>query len=96
MQTIVDDPMPVNRDAKIQELILLYTTGVITLAMVVKGLMELGYTFSSNDPVEAAAEITAEQKQKSIDMMGDPYADPNSGVGDSEGNTGEQIDMGQS
>lgn len=96
VQTIVDDPMPVNRDAKIQELILLYTTGVITLAMVVKGLMELGYTFSSNDPVEAAAEITAEQKQKSIDMMGDPYADPNSGVGDSEGNTGEQIDMGQS
>ena len=95
--TIVDDPMPVNRDAKIQELMLLYTSGVITLAMVVKGLMELGYTFSSNDPEEAAAEISAEQKQKSIDMMGDPYADPNSGVGDPAGNTGDsagQIDAG--
>lgn len=82
--TIVDDPMPVNRDAKIQELILLYTSGVITLAMVVRGLMELGYTFPDNDPDAAAAMIQAEQKQKSIDMMGDPYANGEGGVGEDD------------
>lgn len=83
--TIVDDPMPVNRDAKIQELILLYTSGVIMLEMVISGLMELGYQFPSNDPAEAAKLINAEQKQKSIDMMGDPYADGNGGIGDDQG-----------
>ena len=82
--TIVDDPMPVNRDAKIQELILLYTSGVITLSMVVQVLMELGYQFPDNDPETAAAMISAEQKQKSIDMMGDPYANGDGGIGDDE------------
>ena len=82
VSTIVDDPMPVNRDAKIQELILLYTSGVIMLEMVVSGLMDLGYQFPSNDPAEAAAMINAEQKQKSIDMMGDPYAGGDGGTGD--------------
>lgn len=84
VQTIVDDPMPVNRDAKIQELMLLYTSGVITLSMVVSGLMELGYKFPDNDPQKAADMISAEQKQKSIDMMGDPYADGSGGTGDNQ------------
>ena len=82
--TIVDDPMPVNRDAKIQEVILLYTSGVITLDMVVQALMDLGYQFPSNDPKEAADMINAEQKQKSIDMMGDPYATGDGGTGDED------------
>ena len=82
--TIVDDPMPVNRDAKIQEIILLYTSGVITLSMVVQVLMELGYQFPDNDPETAAAMISAEQKQKSIDMMGDQYANGDGGIGDDE------------
>ena len=96
VQTIVDDPMPVNRDAKIQELMLLYTSGVITLSMVVSGLMELGYDFGTSDPEEAAAKISAEQKQKSIDMMGDPYANGEGGVGaeDETGIEGEQIPLG--
>lgn len=92
--TIVDDPMPVNRDAKIQELILLYTSGVITLAMVVQGLMDLGYKFPSDNPDEAAAAISAEQKQKSIDMMGDPYANGDSGIGDETGSDEPMIDAG--
>ena len=99
VQTIVDDPMPVNRDAKIQELILLYTSGVITLSMVVSGLMALGYSFPSNDPEQAAQMIKDEQKQKSIDMMGDPYAlgdggiDPNTGqpTGGGQGGNGGQF-----
>ena len=107
VQTIVDDPMPVNRDAKIQELVLLYTTGVITLAMVVSALQELGYKFSDNDPQKAADFITAEQKQKSINMMGDPYAQGDAGTGNSQfgnnqgsgfdsqnGQNGSQISLG--
>lgn len=98
VQTIVDDPMPVNRDAKIQELILLYTSGVITLSMVVSGLMTLGYSFPSNDPEQAAQMIQAEQKQKSIDMMGDPYAYGDGGTGDLNAGGGDQFlpnDQGQ-
>ena len=92
VQTIVDDPMPVNRDAKIQELILLYTSGVVTLSMVIQDLMTLGYQFPSNDPEEAAMMINAEQKQKSIDMMGDPYSGGEGGIGDEE-DTGESEGM---
>ena len=80
--TIVDDPMPVNRDAKIQELMLLYTSGVVTLSMVVEGLQTLGYKFPDDNPEIAAQMIMDEQKQKSIDMMGDPYAGGDGGVGD--------------
>lgn len=82
--TIVDNPMPVNRDAKVQELMLLYTSGVITLSMVVSALMELGYQFPSSDPQMAAEMIREEQKQKSQDMMGDPYAYGDAGVGEGE------------
>lgn len=96
--SIVDDPMPVNRDAKVQELILLYTSGVISLGMVVQGLMDIGYKFPSDDPEEAAALIAAEQKQKSIDMMGDPYSDGSGGIGDDfgdeSGGANGQIDAG--
>lgn len=80
--SIVDDPMPVNRDAKIQEVILLYTSGVITLPMVVKVLQDLGYEFDDPDPKKAAEAINAEQKQKNIDLMGDPYAGGAGGIGD--------------
>lgn len=107
VQTIVDDPMPVNRDAKIQELMLLYTSGVITLTMVVSSLMELGYEFADTDPEKAAKIIQAEQKQKSIDMMGDPYAqggmgtgtdqfgnNQDQGFGNQGGNSGGQMSLG--
>lgn len=74
VQTIVDDPMPINRDAKIQELILLYTSGAITLSMVVSGLMTLGYEFPDSDPELAAQMITEEQNAKAQAAFGDPYA----------------------
>lgn len=96
--SIVDDPMPVNRDAKIQEVILLYTSGVITLPMVVKVLQDLGYEFDDPDPKKAAEAINAEQKQKNIDLMGDPYAGGAGGIGDESdpnaGMQGGQIDAG--
>lgn len=82
--TIVDDPMPVNRDAKIQEVILLYTSGVISLAMVVKVLMDLGYDFPDNDPEKAAALIDAEQTKKLQASFGTQFGD--------ESGTGEEGD----
>ena len=89
VQTIVDDPMPVNRDAKLQELILLYTSGAITLSMVVTGLMALGYEFPDNDPEIAAQIITEEQNARNAAAFGDPYAGGDAGIGGEEDSGGD-------
>lgn len=48
--TKVDTPMPVNRDAKIQEIILVWTSGLITTAQAQAALQELGgYQFVNGD-----------------------------------------------
>lgn len=47
--SIVGDPVPVNRDAKIQEIILLFTSGLITVAQAQAQLASLGYTFQDGD-----------------------------------------------
>lgn len=47
--SIVGEPIPVNRDAKIQEVILLFTSGLITVAQAQAELAKLGYSFMHGD-----------------------------------------------
>ena len=47
--SVCDDPMPVNREAVVQELMLLFTSGVITIEMVQSELSKLGYKFAAGD-----------------------------------------------
>lgn len=44
-----DDPMPVNRDARVQEVMLLFTANLITIAMAQAELSKLGYDFTGVD-----------------------------------------------
>lgn len=48
--SIFDDPMPVDRDAKIQETILLQTSNLILTSMAVGKLRDLGWNFPTVDP----------------------------------------------
>lgn len=46
---VFDDPMPKNRDAKVQEVVLLDTSGLILKSMVVGELRDLGYKYPTTD-----------------------------------------------
>lgn len=47
------DPMPVNREKKIQEVILLFTSGLITIEQAQDALSELGWEFTDGDAAKA-------------------------------------------
>ncbi|UVK63806.1 portal protein [Gordonia phage LilyPad] len=64
----VDDAMPVNRDAKLQEVILLFTSGLITIAHAQAELAKLGYDFKAGDDLQVlkdAAALAAAKKGES-------------------------------
>lgn len=67
--SVVDDPMPINREAKIQEILLLVTSNVITIAMAQTELAKLGYNFNAGDEVRVIQEAQALALAKS----GDPF-----------------------
>ena len=76
---IFDDPMPVNRDAMVQETLLLYTSDLILLAMAVDKLAELGWKYPQTDaegqPIDTAAIVEmllAQAASKAAAM--DPFA----------------------
>lgn len=47
---VFDDPMPKNRDAKVQEIVLLDTSNLILKSMVVAELRDLGYKYPTEGP----------------------------------------------
>lgn len=73
--SVVDDPMPINREAKVQELMLLFTSGVITIEMVQEELSKLGYQFSAGDAalaLQQAAIVSGAAQQQQVDQNGNP------------------------
>lgn len=76
---IFDDPMPVNRDAMVQETLLLYTSDLILLTMAIDSLSELGWKYPQSDaqgnPLnteQIAAMLLAQGAAKAAAM--DPFA----------------------
>lgn len=65
----IDDPMPVNRDQRIQEVLLLQQGGLITIAMAQAELGKLGYSFNPGDDTKVVQEAQALALAKS----GDPF-----------------------
>lgn len=54
VKAVVGDPLPINREKFIQELMLLFTSGVITIEMVQEQLAKLGpYKFAAGDAQKA-------------------------------------------
>lgn len=68
--TIVGDPLPVNREARLQEIMLLFTSGLITMKMAQAELASFGYNFTENSEQQAIADQAALALAKS----GDPFA----------------------
>lgn len=67
VSTIIGDPVPGNRDSKIQEVILLFTSGLITVAMAQAKLASLGYDFADGDD----ARVILEAQQRAKAQMGE-------------------------
>ncbi|QSL67855.1 portal protein [Nocardia phage P3.1] len=63
----VDDPMPVNRDQQIQEILLLQSGGLITIAMAQAKLSKLGYDFMEGDEQKVVEEAQALAKARNGD-----------------------------
>jgi hypothetical protein len=53
--TVFDDPMPKNRDAQIQEVVLLDTSNLILKSMSIAKLRDLGWVYPTADPNTGAA-----------------------------------------
>ena len=54
-----DNAMPVNREARVQEVLLLFTSGLITIAMAQAELSNLGYNFQAGDDLKVLKEQAA-------------------------------------
>mgnify|MGYP003546086802 FL=1 len=77
--SVVDDPLPVNREAKVQELMLLFTSGVITIEMVQEELSKLGYKFAAGDAALALQQAAIVSGAAPTDQYGaqtDEYGNP--------------------
>lgn len=72
--TVVGDPMPINRDAKIQEVMLLFTSGLITIEMAQAELGKLGYTFRAGDNVQVLRDAQALAAARGGDDVANRYA----------------------
>lgn len=74
ISSTVDDPLPQNREAKIQEIMLLFTSGIITIQMAQAELAKFGYSFKDNDDQQALADAAALAAAKSGDPFANRYA----------------------
>lgn len=66
----VGEPIPPNREHKIQEIMLLFTSGLITIKMAQAELAKFGYNFADGDEKQALADAAAMAAAKS----GDPFS----------------------
>lgn len=67
--SVVDDPMPVDRDARIKEILSLVAASIISSAYAREELTKLGYEF----PAEMGVDIVQEKTALSAAMFPDPY-----------------------
>ncbi len=75
--TIFGDPMPVDRQAYVSEVIDLYTAGLLLIDEVREKLEKVGYKYSQT----LTDQLMAEQMLKNQAALGDPYASSLDGTG---------------
>lgn len=71
--SVIGDPLPVNREAKIQEVMLLQAAGLITIEMAQAELSKLGYTFQAGDNVQVLRDAQAMAQAKAGDEVANRY-----------------------
>ena len=91
--SIFDDPMPVDRDAKIQETLLLRTSNLILTTMAIAKLRELGWEYPQQDengnPLsddDLAEQLSAQAKSDADNAAGSFGSDMGGGQTDQFGN----------
>lgn len=88
---VFDDPMPKNRDAQVQETLLLVTSNLILTTMAISKLRSLGWEYPTVDPYtgtpltddDIAAMLTQQAATSAAAM--DPFAAQNAGAGGGTG-----------
>ena len=92
----VDDAMPVNREARIQEVMLLFTSNLITIAAAQAQLSKLGYDFSAGDEKQVLIDAAALAAAQSGDA--NRYAQeaepPDRSLAEGAGELPGSLDMG--
>lgn len=71
--SIIGDPLPENREARIQEVMLLQAAGLITIEMAQAKLSELGYTFRVGDNIQVLRDAQAMAAAKGGDDVINRY-----------------------
>jgi hypothetical protein len=94
--TVFDDPMPVDRDAKIQEALLLRTSNLILTTMAIAKLRELGWEYPQVDENgntltddDIAQQLSAQAKQDADNAAGSLGSDFGGDTGGDTGNVDE-------
>lgn len=65
--SVVGDPMPINREARIQEILLVQASGLITIAQAQAQLSQFGYEFDEGDDLRVVQEAAAIAEAQSGD-----------------------------
>ncbi len=83
-----DDPLPVNREARVQEVMLLFTSNLITIAAAQAELAKLGYSFAAGDEKQVLRDAAALAQAQQGDMenrFGDKTTLPNRDLSEGAG-----------
>jgi hypothetical protein len=72
--SVVGDPMPINREARIQEILLLQASGLITIAQAQAKLSEFGYEFDEDDDIRVVQEAAAMAAAQHGDLMDNRFS----------------------
>lgn len=73
VSSAVGDAMPVNREARIQEILLLFTSNLITIAMAQAELAKFGYNFAAGDDKQVLREAAALAQAQMGDLDANRY-----------------------
>lgn len=73
LASVIGDPLPENRESKIQEVMLLQAAGLITIEMAQAELSKLGYTFQTGDNVQVIRDAQAMAQAKAGDEAANRY-----------------------
>ena len=72
--SVVGNPLPENREAAIQEILLLFSSGLITIEMAQARLAKYGYDFKDGDNVQVIRDAQAMAQARAGDEVANRYA----------------------
>lgn len=96
VSVVFEDPMPVNEQQEIQDMVLLWTSDLILTEMAVEKLSKMGWRYPagmSTDEIVAALEEQTTRKTKAIDPYGGQMQGGEGEFGDENENTTRTVEL---